>query len=252
MKSKVSRSWAGIIIFTTSAIFIGQSLADDVIPAPVTEIVTETPSPEPVPSSEPSTPIETSTPTPEPTPSTQAGADTSETPTAEPTPSPSPTPTKEPPHAIANQSMFIRSTSSLRADPRARSIFITPIEIYSPSILLACVSSGNLIVDVGTKFAADGIDSDYISGDFSNHLMITGPSSLVMTILNSFNGMRAASYSSGVVGKYIFLRFVAVSEPVLDPKLCNDGNPSNNRIISINPIGIDLDMKKADVRLSKN
>jgi len=229
---------------------VGQSLADDVIPSPETEIVTQTPSPEPVPSTEPTLPVESGTPVPDTSPSSEPSVDPSETPIAEPSPSPSPT--KEPPHAIANQFMFIRTTSSMRADPRARSVFITPIEVYSPSILLACISSGNLLVDVGSKYAVDGIDSDFIAGDFSNHLMITGPSNLVMNVLNSLNGMRAASYTSGVVGKNLFLRFVAISEPVLDAKLCNDGNPSNNRIISINPIGIDLDMKKADVRLSKN
>ena len=234
-----------------SAIFIGQSLADDVIPAPQEVVTTETPAPEPTPSSpvESPTPSEEPTPTPEPSPSESSSASAD----PDPTPSPSPTPTKEPPHAIANQSMFIRVANSVRADPRANSVFITPIEVYSPAIVLACVTSGNSIIDVGAKFTSDDSEAEIISGDLSSQVLLTGPSSLIMSMINSFNGIRTATYTrSGITGKYLFFRFVAISEPALDPKLCNDGNPSNTRIVSINSIGIDLDMKKADVRLSKS
>jgi hypothetical protein len=139
----------------------------------------------------------------------------------------------------------------VRADPRAQSVFITPIEIYAPSLILACISSSGASLDVSIKNAVNNVEPDTLVGDYSNYIRISGSSDQVMSIINSFNGLRALSFSGRIVYKHLLFRFVAVSEPTLDAKLCNDGNPSNNRIISIVPFGIDIDMKKADVRLAK-
>ena len=251
MQGKVSRTYVAAIVFTLSAIFVGQSLADDVIP-PVVDSVVEpdapTPTPEPAPPADP-TPVPETSPSADPSLSESASASPTES--ASPTPTPSPSPTKEPPHAIANQNMFVRAANVVRVDPRANSAFITPIQVYAPSLILACISSGGAMLDVSAKNAVNNIEPDTLVGDYSNYIRIAGSSDQVMSIINSFNGLRAVSFSRRITYQHLLFRFVAISEPTLDAKLCNDGNPSNNRIISIVPFGIDMDMKKADVRLAK-
>ena len=249
MQGKVSRTWVASFVFALTAIFVGQSLADDAIPPVVDPVVAPdapTSTPEPSPPADPATAPETS-PSADPAPSDSP----SPTPSDSPSPTPSPSPTEEPPHAIANQNMFVRAASVVRADPRAQAVFITPIEIYAPSVILACISSSGASLDVSVKNAVNNIEPDTLVGDYSNYIRISGSSDQVMSIINSFNGLRALSFSGRIVYKHLLFRFVAVSEPTLDAKLCNDGNASNNRIISIVPFGIDIDMKKADVRLAK-
>jgi hypothetical protein len=249
MKAKLSRTYVAAFVFALSAIFVGQSLADDAI-APDADPVVEPAAP--TPTLEPTPPAD-ATPTPDPTPSTDPtpSVSASPTPSDSPSPTPSPTPTKLPPHAIANQSMFVRAASAVRADPRANSVFITPIEVYAPSLILACISSGGAMLDVSIKNSVNNIEPNTLVGDYSNYIRISGSSDQVMSIINSFNGLRALSFSRGIAYQHLLFRFVAISEQTLDAKLCNDGNPSNNRIISIVPFGVDLDMKKADVRLEK-
>ena len=248
MQGKVSRTY--IAAFALSTIFVGQSLADDAITPPADPVV-ESVSPAPSPDSSAVievTPAPTTSPSPDPSPS----ASDSPTPSPSDSVSPSPSPTKLPPHAIANQSMFVRAASVVRADPRAQSVFITPVELYAPSLILACISSGGAMLDVSIKNSVNNIEPNTLVGDYSNYIRISGSSDQVMSIINSFNGLRALSFSRGIAYQHLLFRFVAISEPTLDAKLCNDGNPSNNRIVSIIPFGVDLDMKKADVRLEKS
>ena len=249
MQGKVSRTWVAAFVFALSAIFVGQSLADDVIPPVVDPVVAPdapTPTPEPAPVVDP-TPTPDASPSADPAPSETA----SPAPTDSASPSPSPSPTKLPPHAIANQNMFVRAANAVHVDPRANSAFITPVEVYAPSLILACTSSGGAMLDVSVKNAVNNIEPNTLVGDYSNYIRISGSSDQVMSIINSFNGLRALSFSRRIAYQHLLFRFVAISEPTLDAKLCNDGNPSNNRIISIVPFGIDIDMKKADVRLAK-
>jgi len=249
MQGKVSRTWVAAFVFALSAIFVGQSLADDVIPPVVDPVVAPdapTPTPEPAPVVDP-TPAPDASPSTDPAPSETA----SPAPTDSASPTPSPTPTKLPPHAIANQNMIVRAANAVHVDPRANSAFITPVEVYAPSLILACISSGGAMLDVSVKNAVNNIEPNTLVGDYSNYIRISGSSDQVMSIINSFNGLRALSFSRRIAYQHLLFRFVAISEPTLDAKLCNDGNPSNNRIISIVPFGIDIDMKKADVRLAK-
>jgi len=251
MQAKVSRTWVAAIVFALSALFIGQSLADDAIPAidvPVVAPDAAAPTPDPTPVADP-------TPTPDPTPVVDPTPTPDPTPVVDPTPSesasPSPSPTKPPPHALTNQNMSVRVASAVHADPRANSVFVTPIELYAPSIILACISSSTAMLDISQKNAANNLDPKSLVGDFSTYIRMTGSSDQVMSLINSFNGLRAMSFTRGIVNQHVLFRFVAVSEPTLDAKLCNDGKASNNRIVNVVPVGIDIDMKKADVRLIK-
>jgi len=237
MVVKNARTWVAAIVFASSALFIGQSLADDAITTPQDPVIaTDSPTPDPTASPDP-TPIPTESPSGDPSPSQS--------------PAPSPSPSKEPPHAIANQNMFVRAAQVVHADPRANSVLITPIEVDSAAVILACISASNASLDILTKNVVNNADPKVLVGDFTNSIRITGTSDQVMNIINSYNGLRALSFTRGITNQRILFRFVAISEPTLDPKLCANANPSNNRIINILPVGIDIDMKKADVRLVK-
>jgi hypothetical protein len=125
------------------------------------------------------------------------------------------------------------------------------MNLNSDAVVLACISSPSLRFDAGAQNAVDTNVLDAITGDFTNDLRITGTSAYVTQTINTLNGLKVFSNSGSVVNKFLQLRFVAVSEPTTNEKLCGAGNPSNNRIISLNPFDLGLDMKKGDVRLAK-
>ena len=247
MQGKVSPTWVAVLAFGLSSLFIGQSLADDAIPS-VIELANSPDSPSFTPGPTPSAGLTTefdAAHTPEPAVSGSA--------TLNPTndASPSPFATNLPAHAIANQGLFLRSADAVRVDPRANSAFVTPIQLNTASFVLACISSSRSILDISEKNVVNGDESALLAGDLSNELRVSGSSTQVMSVINSYNGLRAVSKSQGIAFQHLLLRFVTVSEPTVDPSLCNDGNPSNTRIISFVPFEIDIDMKKADVRLAR-
>lgn len=232
---------------------IAPTMADEMIPPPADVVV-----PVDVPPADPSPAAVAPTDTPAPIASPAAAPNTD--PTADPTPvasasaSPSPTPTKPPPHAIANQVMQIQAPTVLRVDPRARSLFLPQISVFNASgILLVCINGANMGFDVNTKNLNDAelFNKDTFAGDYTSFVRFAGSTGFSNAVLNNDGGLRAFSYSNGVAGKYVLLRFVSISEPSVNPALCNDGSASNTRIVQIAPLGIDLDMKKGDVTLKR-
>jgi len=241
MQGKVSRTWAAAFAFTLSALFVAQSLASDVIPPSDVVAPAETSSASPSPSE---------IPTPTPSPSASASA-TSSAPALTPGPTPSASSSKLPAYALDDQNISIHVASSVKVDPRAKSAFITPVNLNSDATLLACISSPELRFDAGAANSVDPNELNAFIGDFSSDLRIAGTSAAVMQAINSLNGLKAFSSSATVSNKYLLLRFVAISEPSTNEKLCGQGSPSNNRIININSFDLGLDMKKGDVRLAK-
>ena len=85
----------------------------------------------------------------------------------------------------------------------------------------------------------------------SAHVLGVDEKAITIGIINSGNGMRLISLGQGLVGKFISLSFVALSEPSINPDLCGTASMSNTRTISIQALGLNLDMAKGDVRLKK-
>jgi hypothetical protein len=125
------------------------------------------------------------------------------------------------------------------------------MNLNSDAAVLACISSPSLRFDAGAQNAVDTNVFDAITGDFTNDLRITGTSAFVAQTINAINGLKVFSDPGSVVNKFLQLRFIAVSKQTTDEKLCGQGIPSNNRIITLDPFDIGLDMKKGDVRLVK-
>jgi len=212
-------------------------------PAPAAPTDAPSPSAAPVPSDSPA-PVPSDSPAPVASPAAAVA------PTSSATPTPSPTPT--PPHAIANQNMTIMVPGVLAVDPRAHTVFLPQIYVANAGNLLVCASSSYGSFDAhvmdmsGTKGTPSSLE---ISGSFTPYLRISGLGSQAVYLMNSGPGMRVFSNARSLAGSYVQLRFVALSEVSSDPKLCNDGSPSNTRTIHLRGLDLDLNMVKGDVTL---
>lgn len=243
-----------VIALVVLCIFIvtPRSLAEDLlgpilgtVDAPVetaSPAPTDSPAPTESPTPDPSTSA-TASPLPAPTASSSAAPEappiaTSDSPTASASPIP------VPPHAIADQIMKIAVPATVSVDPRAHSVFLPRLNVSAVDALLVCGYSNASAVSFTSGFP--GIES---AGSGSPFIRISGPTHLVMAALNGDMGARVTSSSKAIPGLIVSLSFVALSKPSIDPALCNDGSPSNNRTISFRALNMDLNMVKDPVRL---
>jgi hypothetical protein len=225
---------------------VGPTLAD--------ELSGGTPDPvqSPVASASPSQ-SETSTPTASPDPTVSADASSTPSPTSSasssPSASPSPTPT---PRALTSQSLTIRIPVSLRADPRAKTLKFPKLDISGTPKILFCANSPGLTLDVYQKgavqetFNGEGL----IFGDMTDSLIMSGPTDKVLAVINSYGGL-SISAPGAVAGNSALFRVVAISDPTVDPRLCNSGASENIRTTQIVPLEISLEVKKGTVPLAR-
>jgi hypothetical protein len=222
----------------------------DTLTGAVAAPVVDTPPAEPAPAAPTDAPSPSAAPVPSDSPAPVASPAAAVAPTSSATPTPSPTPT--PPHAIANQNMTIMVPGVLAVDPRAHTVFLPQIYVANAGNLLVCASSSYGSFDAhvmdmsGTKGTPSSLE---ISGSFTPYLRISGLGTQAAYLINSGPGMRVFSNARSLAGSYVQLRFVALSEVSSDPKLCNDGSPSNTRTIHLRGLDLDLNMVKGDVTL---
>ena len=242
-RARVRKALIGFFALLLIAQF-ARTMAADLIPADPVAVV-DAPSAAPAPS-------DSAAPSPEPSPT-----DVAPTPTVEPTPtdsaapSASPSPTPIAPHALADQSMTIRVPSVINVDPRARSVYLPQIAAYGPANLLVCVSSGQVAFDIAGQNQTDPKLGTLIAGDRTSFVRASGIGSAAIGAVNSSNGLRAISLSQGISNTFITFSFVALSEPSLSPALSNAGSASNTRTISIQGIGLNIDMAGGNVTLKR-
>jgi hypothetical protein len=117
--------------------------------------------------------------------------------------------------------------------------------------LLVCAFGNGVTLDAYSSDQLDPKSGTLLSGDRSSFIRTSGSTASALSALNSAGRLRGISSQGSIVGKSITLEFVAVSEPTINPALCNVGNLSNTRTIEIAALGLDMDMKQADVRLNK-
>jgi hypothetical protein len=172
-----------------------------------------------------------------------------DTATAKPSATPSPTPT--PPHAIINQSMRIVAPSEVIVDPRARSVFIPRVQVSNSGVLLICATSSisSFDANIANTSGKDEKSTLEVAGANSSYLRISSFGPAATAILNSGNGLRVFSTSRGIAGTSLQLKFVALSEVSTDPKLCNTGDASNTRTISLRGLAVDLNITKSGITL---
>ena len=174
-------------------------------------------------------------------------------PLASSTPSPSPSPSPTPPHAISNQSFTIQIPSSVAVDPRANTVSMPQIYAQGSAIVLACLSSNHLTF---TSSYPDSLTSGpnavaMVSGEMTSSLLVSGTLGQVLSVINSSTGLRVRSLSGGLANQVAIFKFIAISEPSLNPALCADGSMSNSRTVFFQPLGVTLDMKNGNVTLKR-
>ena len=163
-----------------------------------------------------------------------------------------PSPTKTPPHPLENQFFVLQIPSVVNVDPRSRQINFPFLTAYGSSFTLVCLNSSGPLIDLLNPGAEDlGINSEIaIEGDRSKNVLITGDTTLVMSLLNGNNGLRLFS-SSGVANSLLLMRFIAVSEPVFDWTFCDQGSAQNSRQVQIRGLGLEFNTKKNAINLGK-
>ena len=222
-RARVRKALIGFFALLLIAQF-ARTMAADLIPADPVAVV-DAPSAAPAPS-------DSAAPSPEPSPT-----DVAPTPTVEPTPIDSAAPSASPsPTPIA---------------PHALSVYLPQIAAYGPANLLVCVSSGQVAFDIAGQNQTDPKLGTLIAGDRTSFVRASGIGSAAIGAVNSSNGLRAISLSQGISNTFITFSFVALSEPSLSPALCNAGSASNTRTISIQGIGLNIDMAGGNVTLKR-
>jgi hypothetical protein len=203
-----------------------------------------------------------------------------ETPTASPAPSatftPEPT-VSRPPVAVSSQSPLPESSDSATAegpgvpleiqpkyvvkvpatgaiDPRATTYFMPHIYAGSSDpdaeFTMVCISgTSGMKFDALQKGVANTSNegSDLISGDQTGVIVISAETNRLVNLINSYNGLFITTWSGGLSGRSLTLRFVAVTKPVVDPAFCSAAK--SGAVMSLRPLGLDLSTVKGGGRL---
>ena len=242
---------------------IAPTLAEENSPAPEVPVASSAPAPTADPtqsaSSEP-TPTDSATPAPtlspipsDPTPTPNAPVPSSSSTSGSSStasPSPSPTPTVLP---VSAQNFKLNIPASLNLDPRATRLYFPPINVASSGLVLACITSNKLMLDVYARGVADsGFGGEVmVSGDLTHAVSITGSADQVAAIINGGGGLATYSLTGSAAGAEVAWRFVAISMPTLRADFCTQGQPKNARTTQLRPLGLTLDLKKGDIKLKR-
>jgi hypothetical protein len=204
----------------------------------------------------------------------------SETSTSSPAPSTSFTPdavVSRPPVAQSSQAPLAESTDSATAngpgvpleiqpkyevkvpasgaiDPRATTYFLPHIYAAtsdsSVEFTMVCISGTS-----GMKFDAlqkgtpnNATEGDeLIFGDQTGLVILSADTNRVINLVNSYNGLFISTWSGGLAGRSLTLRFIAVTKPVTDPAFC--GAAKSGAVMTLRPLGLDLSTIKGGGRL---
>ena len=134
-------------------------------------------------------------------------------------------------------------------DPRATTYFLPHIyaAVSDPKVdfSMVCINGTS-----GMKFdalqkgvpnnATDG--TQLISGDQTGLLILSAETNHLVNLINSYNGLFISTWSGGLSGRTLTLRFVAVTKPVVDPTFCSAAQ--SGALMTLRPLGLDLSTVK--------
>lgn len=84
--------------------------------------------------------------------------------------------------------------------------------------------------------------SDLVFGDQTGLLILSAETNRVVNLINSFNGLFISTWSGGLSGRSLTLRFIAVTKPVTDPAFCSAAK--SGAVMTLRPLGLDLSTVK--------
>ena len=196
-------------------------------------------------------PAPTQAPAPQSSPSAAPITGASDTPTASSSSSPAPSgsytylsasdsPTAEP--ALAEiQDVVLRVPAKFPVDPRATSLRITPINIYSAADVILCISTS-----ASRLWLANQSEAVLVSGNGGKFLTLSGAASEVNSLLNAGQGLRVSD-TPRIQGATVFSRAATVTGPTLNSALCGDAPRSMSS--SIEALGLGMNTVKNPVPL---
>ena len=169
----------------------------------------------------------------------------SSAPTASPQPSGSYTylsasdsPTPEPTLADI-QDVILRTPTKFPVDPRAASVQISPLSIYSSGDVIVCIST------TGSHFWLTNQNSNVLSaGNGTKFLALSGAASDVNAMLNNGQGLRVGG-NPRIQGAVVFSRAAAVTRPTLNLELCGQATVTAHS--SVIALGLGMDTVKNSV-----
>jgi hypothetical protein len=134
-------------------------------------------------------------------------------------------------------------------DPRATTYFLPHIYagVSDPKVefSMVCINGTS-----GMKFDAmqKGVPnnsnegSELIFGDQTGLVLISAETNRLVNLINSYNGLFISTWSGGLSGRNLTLRFVAVTKPVVDPTYCSAAK--SGAVMTLRPLGLDLSTVK--------
>jgi hypothetical protein len=150
---------------------------------------------------------------------TYLDATSSESPTAEP--------------ALADeQDIVLRVPQNFPVDPRATSVRISPLNVYSNGEVLLCLSTS------GSRFWLSNSSEDVqAQGNNSSQLILSGKAASINSLLNSGQGLRVGG-NPRVQGAVVTSRAAVVTKPTLNTELCSQAPKIVSSAISALGLGM--------------
>jgi hypothetical protein len=198
---------------------------------------------------------ETSTASPAPTATFSPEPDVSRPPVAQGSQSPLPESSESataggPGVPLENQPKYVvKVPTSGAIDPRASTYFLPHIyaAVSDPNVqyTMVCINGTS-----GMKFDAmqKGVPNnsnegtDLIYGDQTGLVILSADTNRVVNLINSYNGLFISTWSGGLPGRSLTLRFVAVTKPVVEPTYCSAAK--SGAVMTLRPLGLDLSTVK--------
>ena len=134
-------------------------------------------------------------------------------------------------------------------DPRADKYFLPHVyaAVSDPDIefSMVCINgTSGMKFDVLQKGAANNADqgNELVYGDQTGLVILSAETNRLVNLVNSYNGLFISTWSGGLSGRSLTLRFVAVTKPVVDPTFCSAAK--SGAVMTLRPLGLDLSTVK--------
>jgi hypothetical protein len=127
---------------------------------------------------------------------------------------------------VVQPTYTLRIPSSVALDPRAKSYLLPHIYASTGNdrqYTMVCITGAGINFDALAKQSAQNSPDgpDFVTGDRSAALIISGENNRVVNLVNSYGGLIAYSPSTGIAGRTISWNFVALTRPSTDPSFCS-------------------------------
>ena len=143
----------------------------------------------------------------------------------------------------------VKVPASGAIDPRASTYFLPHIYAGTSAtdveFTMACINgTSGMKFDALQKGTPNNSDEggDLVFGDQTGLLILSAETNRLVNLINSYNGLFISTWSGGLSGRSLTLRFVAVTKPVVDPTYCSAAK--SGAVMTLRPLGLDLSTVK--------